>query len=54
MADTADRISKGAMDIEFSATSGDEVGTLAAAFNRMRASLVVAMKMIEQQQGNKF
>lgn len=52
MADTADRISKGAMDIEFSATSGDEVGTLAAAFNRMRASLVVAMKMIEQQ-GNK-
>ncbi|MEL7083177.1 MAG: DUF3365 domain-containing protein [Cyanobacteria bacterium J06597_1] len=54
MADTADRISKGAMDAEFAATSSDEVGTLAAAFNRMRASLVVAMRMLEQHQGNKF
>ena len=51
MAETADRISKGAMDAEFAATSADEVGTLAAAFNRMRASLVVAMRMLEQHGG---
>ncbi|MGK7906575.1 MAG: DUF3365 domain-containing protein [Synechococcus sp.] len=48
MADVADKISKGAMDEEFANTSADEVGTLAAAFNRMRASLVVAMRMLEQ------
>ena len=48
MADAADRISKGSMDIEFANTSSDEVGKLAAAFNRMKASLVVAMRMLDQ------
>ncbi|WP_017325373.1 DUF3365 domain-containing protein [Synechococcus sp. PCC 7336] len=49
MARVADEISKGKMDSEFAQTSKDEVGILAAAFNRMRASLVVAMKMLDRQ-----
>ena len=50
MADTANKISKGAMDVEFSSTTSDEVGTLAAAFNRMRASLIVAMRMLKKKE----
>ena len=50
MAEAADKISKGAMDVEFANTSSDEVGTLAAAFNRMRASLMVAMRMLEKKE----
>ena len=51
MAEIADKISKGSMDVEFANRSSDEVGTLAAAFNRMRASLVVAMRMLEKKEG---
>jgi len=48
MAHTADEVSKGKMDApEFSETSKDEVGLLAASFNRMRRSMVKALEMLE-------
>ena len=44
----ADRVSQGDMDApEFQTTSKDEIGVLAESFARMRASVVQAMKMLE-------
>ena len=47
-ADSADRISKGDMDVpELPAHGKDEISVLATAFNRMHRSLAAAMKMLE-------
>jgi protein-histidine pros-kinase len=44
----ADRVSQGDLAApEFSSRSRDEIGVLAASFARMRASVVQAMKMLE-------
>lgn len=44
----ADRVSQGELDApEFSTGSGDEIGRLAASFNRMRTSVVQAMRMLD-------
>ena len=44
----ADRVSQGDMDApEFQSTSKDEIGVLTQSFARMRASVVQAMKMLE-------
>jgi len=49
LADQADKISKGQMDIpELPAKGRDEVSVLASAFNRMHRSLVAAMKMLDK------
>ena len=45
----ADRVSQGDLAApEFSSASRDEIGVLAASFARMRASVVQAMKMLEE------
>jgi protein-histidine pros-kinase len=45
----ADRVSLGELDIEeFKRTSNDEIGVLARSIGRMRASMVKAMKMLEE------
>ena len=46
----ADRISMGEMDEEVKADSTDEVGRLAAAFERMRLSLTQAMQAMEDKE----
>jgi protein-histidine pros-kinase len=44
----ADRVSQGEMDApEFKSGSKDEIGNLAASFNRMRTSVVQAMRMLD-------
>ncbi len=44
----ADRVSQGELDAPaFANTSKDEIGTLAASFNRMRTSVVQAMRMLD-------
>jgi protein-histidine pros-kinase len=44
----ADRVSQGEMEApEFSTGSKDEIGNLAASFNRMRTSVVQAMRMLD-------
>ena len=44
----ADRVSQGEMDApEFAVKSKDEIGTLAESFNRMRTSVVQAMRMLD-------
>ncbi len=44
----ADRVSQGDLDApEFDSRSQDEIGVLAQSFSRMRASVVQAMKMLE-------
>jgi HAMP domain-containing protein len=48
LATIADQVSMGAMDApEFSARGGDEIAALGASFNRMRRSLVEALKMLQ-------
>lgn len=48
MAHTAEEVSKGKMDSpEFIEGGKDEIGLLAASFNRMRRSLVKALEMLE-------
>jgi protein-histidine pros-kinase len=48
LSDLANRVSQGELDApEFDSRSRDEIGTLAASFARMRASVVQAMKMLE-------
>ena len=48
MSGQADAVSTGNFEIpEFAETKGDEIGRLAASFNRMRRSLEQAMKMID-------
>jgi HAMP domain-containing protein len=50
LADQADQISKGQMDVpELPAKGKDEISILAAAFNRMHRSLAAAMKMLDKQ-----
>jgi len=45
----ADQVSLGNLDEpEFTAASGDEIGVLTESFNRMRKSLVKAMKMLDE------
>lgn len=44
----ADRVSQGEMEApEFNSGSKDEIGNLAASFNRMRTSVVQAMRMLD-------
>jgi protein-histidine pros-kinase len=44
----ADQVSMGQMDVpDFKAAGRDEIGTLTESFNRMKKSLVQAMKMLE-------
>ncbi|WP_066382160.1 c-type heme family protein [Anabaena sp. CA = ATCC 33047] len=45
----AQKVSTGDMSADFDETSKDEIGGLAAAFNRMKASLKIAMDMLNQQ-----
>jgi protein-histidine pros-kinase len=48
LASLADRVSQGDLEApDFGTGSRDEIGTLAASFSRMRASVVQAMKMLE-------
>jgi HAMP domain-containing protein len=50
LSDMANRISLGELDVpELPVKGGDEIADLAGAFNRMRRSLVTAMKMIGDQ-----
>jgi HAMP domain-containing protein len=46
IAKVANEVSMGNMDAEFVQKSNDEIGKLAAAFNRMKTSLVMAMNML--------
>jgi HAMP domain-containing protein len=48
MAQAAEAVSTGNLDADFEWKSNDEVGSLAEAFRRMRTSLVMAMKRLEQ------
>lgn len=43
---TAQEVSIGNMDAEFTEKSQDEIGALAVAFNRMKSSLEISMKLI--------
>lgn len=47
MAKVANEVSMGNMEADFEQESGDEIGKLAAAFSRMKTSLVVAMNMLK-------
>ncbi len=49
MATTAEAVSTGQMEAGFSDDSGDEIGVLATAFNRMKSSLEIAFKLLAQQ-----
>jgi protein-histidine pros-kinase len=45
----ADQVSMGNMEVpDFTVSSRDEIGVLADSFNRMKKSLVQAMKMLEE------
>ena len=45
----ADQVSLGNMDVpDFQARGKDEIGVLAGSFNRMKKSVVQAMKMLEE------
>ncbi|MDG2618098.1 DUF3365 domain-containing protein [Thermoleptolyngbya sichuanensis A183] len=50
MATVANEISLGNMDADFQQKSNDEIGKLAAAFNRMKTSLSMAMEMLGQRE----
>lgn len=50
IAKAANEVSMGNMEIEFNQTSSDEIGKLVQAFNRMKTSLVMAMKMLGRQE----
>jgi protein-histidine pros-kinase len=44
----SDQVSLGQLDVpEFTVKRGDEIGVLSESFNRMRKSLVEAMRMLE-------
>jgi protein-histidine pros-kinase len=48
LSELADRVSQGDLEApEFDGSGKDEIGTLAQSFSRMRASVVAAMKMLE-------
>jgi HAMP domain-containing protein len=48
---TAEAVSLGEMDTEFEHKSQDEIGLLAAAFNRMKSSLQISMNLLNQRDG---
>ncbi|NDJ18004.1 c-type heme family protein [Myxacorys almedinensis] len=48
MARTAESVSMGHMEEEFRQTSRDEIGALAAAFNRMKSSLEISMNLLNK------
>lgn len=48
MANAAEAVSMGQMDIEFEQNSQDEIGALAAAFNRMKSSLQISMNLLNK------
>jgi HAMP domain-containing protein len=48
MTQVAEAVSTGETDAEFEQNSNDEVGRLAEAFTRMKTSLAIAMKRLEQ------
>ena len=50
MARTAEAVSMGEMATEFEQHSRDEIGTLAAAFNRMKSSLEISMNLLNKKQ----
>ncbi|MER3434795.1 MAG: histidine kinase [Leptolyngbya sp. ERB_1_1] len=50
MANAAEAISMGQMDIEFEQNSQDEIGALAAAFNRMKSSLQISINLLNKRQ----
>lgn len=50
IAKVAQQVSKGEMSADFEQTSNDEIGSLTIAFNRMKSSLEIAMKLLNQQQ----
>jgi HAMP domain-containing protein len=45
---TADEVSKGNFEKDFTAASNDEIKTLAEAFKRMKISIIASMNMIEK------
>lgn len=49
MSKVAQKVSTGEISADFEKASNDEIGVLAASFNRMKSSLEIAMKMLEQQ-----
>lgn len=48
MAKTAQAVSVGEINSDFEQKSNDEIGVLAAAFNRMKSSLEIAMKLLQK------
>ncbi|KYC43617.1 histidine kinase [Scytonema hofmannii PCC 7110] len=48
IAKVAEKVSTGDMDSDFGKQSNDEIGALAVAFNRMKKSLEIALKMLNQ------
>ena len=48
LVDTAEAVSTGSLDKEFVVETNDEIRTLAEAFNRMRKSIKMAMKMLQK------
>jgi HAMP domain-containing protein len=48
MARTAESVSLGEMESEFTHKSKDEIGLLATAFNRMKSSLEISMKLLDR------
>ncbi len=49
MAKVANEVSLGNMQVEFERLTNDEIGKLAAAFNRLKTSLIMAMNMLERE-----
>ena len=50
MSKVAQKVSTGETSADFDSSSNDEIGVLAASFNRMKSSLEIAMKLLQQQQ----
>jgi HAMP domain-containing protein len=48
MSKLAQAVSTGKADTDFEQKSNDEIGTLAASFNRMKSSLEIAMRLLDQ------
>ena len=52
IARTAQAVSRGDLEADFQEDSKDEIGLLVIAFNRMRSSVEVAMKLLNQKKSN--
>ena len=48
MSRVAQQVSTGEMSADFEQTTNDEIGVLAASFNRMKSSLEIAMRLLHQ------